>query len=69
MGLGDPQWWRRRRRGAVRLAAINAQDSAEVGNHHVLGHVQAQNSPEDSQPEQPDVQRDARHEAAAWWPH
>ena len=44
-------------------AAINAEDLAEVGDHHVLRDIQPDDPQERPEPEQPEVQGDARHQA------
>lgn len=45
------------------LSAVEADGATEVGNHHMFGDVQADDTPEDTNPEEPEVDRDARHKA------
>ena len=40
------------------FSSIHSQDLAEIRDHDVFGHVQAQDAPEDSEAKQPEVERD-----------
>jgi hypothetical protein len=44
-------------------AAIDAEDLAKVGDHHVLRDVQPHEPKERPEPEQPEIQGDAGHQA------
>lgn len=55
-----------RRDDAVGLTgsdAIDAEDMAKMSDHNVLGHVQAEDTPEHAQSEKPKIERDAGDEA------
>ena len=49
--------------GLARSLAIDAQDVAKLSDHNVLGHIQAEDTPEHAQSEKPKIERDAGDQA------
>jgi hypothetical protein len=41
---------------------VDAEDLAEIGDDHVLGEIQADDPPEGSEPEQPEIEGGTRHQ-------